>query len=88
MMQHHNEVCDTIYDLAAIAWGQTTKEPAIGESLENSSGVLLRTDIGVRGVWQTQATALFDVHVIDTDAKFYVDCTRKSVLEKAEKENE
>ena len=87
-MQRHNEVRDTIYDLAAMAWGQTTKEPVIGESLENSSGALLRADIGVRGVWQTQATALFDVHVIDTDAKFYVDRTRQSVLEKAEKEKE
>ena len=53
---------------------------------EDSSGALLRADIGVRGAWQTKATALFDVRVIDTDAKSYVDCTTQSVLEKAEKE--
>ena len=40
----------------------------------------------MRGVWQTQATALFDVRVIDTDAKSYVNCTPQSILEKAEKE--
>ena len=82
MVQRHNEVRDTVYDLAATAWGQTTKEPVIGESLENSSGVSLRADLGVRGVWQTQVTALFDVRVIDTDAKSYVGCTPQSVLKK------
>ena len=45
-----------------MAWGQTTKEPLIGESLDDySSGALLKDDIGVRGVWQTQEMALFDV---------------------------
>ena len=86
MVQHHHEVHDTIYDLAAVAWGQTMKEPPIGKSLENSSGVLLRADIGVRGVWQTKTTVLFDVHVIGTNTKSYVGCTSKSVIEKAEKE--
>ena len=85
-MQHHNEVRDIIYDLAAMAWGQITKELVIEESLVNSSGVLLRADIRVRGVWQTQAMVLFDVHVIDTDAKSYLNCTPQSVLEKAKKE--
>ena len=85
-MQRRNEVRDTIYDLSAMAWGQTTKELVIGESLENSSRALLRVDIGVRGVWLTQATALFDVRAIATDSKSYVDCTPQSVLEKAEKE--
>ena len=79
-MQRHNEVGDTIYDLAAMSyhlhlaamvWGQTTKEPAvIRKANENSSGTLLRADIRERGAWQTQATPLFDIHVIDTDAKF------------------
>ena len=53
VVQRHNEVRDTIYDLAVMAWRQTTKEPVIGESNENSSGAILRADIGVRGVWQT-----------------------------------
>ena len=51
-----------ILNNAAMAWGQTTKEPLIGESLDDySSGALLKDDIRVRGVWQTQAMALFDV---------------------------
>ena len=40
VVQCHNEVQDTIYDLAAMAWGQTTKEPVVGESYENCSGAL------------------------------------------------
>ena len=28
----------------------------------------LRLDLGIRGVWQLQVEALFDVRVIDTDA--------------------
>ena len=86
VVQRHNEVRDTIYDLAVIAWHKTTKEPVIGESSENFSGALLRADIGVRGVWQTQMTALFDMRVIDTDAKSYIAHTPQSVLENAKKE--
>ena len=85
-MQHHKEVWDTIYDLAVMAWHQTTKETVIGESNENSSGALLRGHIGVRGVWQTQMTLLFGVRVIDTGTESYVVCAPQSVLENAEKE--
>ena len=46
---------------------------------------ILRADVGVRGVQQTQATVLFDVPVVDTDAKSCVVCTSQSVLENAER---
>ena len=74
------------YDLAAMVRGQTTKEPVIREPNENSSGTLLMADIGVRGAWHTQARALFDIRVIDTDTKSYVSSTPQAVLKKAEKE--
>ena len=41
-------------------------ESIIRPSHENPSEALLKADIGVRGVWQTQTMAVFDVRVIDT----------------------
>ena len=41
----------------------------------------LRLDLGVRGVWQPQAEALFDFKVIDTDARSYSSRSPESVLE-------
>ena len=38
----------------------------------------------LRGIWQRQTLALFDVRVIDTDAKSYVSHTFESVLSQAE----
>ena len=29
-------------------------------------------DLGARGVWRPQAMALFDIYVVDTDAKLYL----------------
>ena len=31
----------------------------------------LRLDLGIRGVWQCQVEALFDIRVIDTDTPSY-----------------
>ena len=43
-------------------------------------------DLGVRGVWQPQTEALFDVRVVDTDAQSYAHRTVSAVLSTAEKE--
>ena len=40
----------------------------IKEACEVTDEPSLVTDLGVRGVWQPQTQALFDVRVIDTDA--------------------
>ena len=40
----------------------------------------------MRGVWQLQADALFDIHVIDTDAQSHAHCSVNAVLAMAEKE--
>jgi len=42
-------------------------------------------DLGVRGVWQPQTEALFDVHVVDIDAQLYVHRTVNAVFSTAEK---
>jgi hypothetical protein len=81
----HNEIRDTISSLASMIWGQVTKEPVISDSSTPNSDSLI-ADIAIRGVWQRQTTALFDVRVIDTDAKSYLHQSPQSVLATAEKE--
>ena len=48
-------------------WPQVIKEPIANEATATSSDPGLRLDLGIRGVWQPQVEALFDVRVIDTD---------------------
>ena len=43
-------------------------------------------DLGVRGVWAAQTEALFDIRVMDTDARSYTSRTVDSVLLSAENE--
>ena len=83
--QRHNEIRDTICSLASMVWGQVTLEPVVCDSLESSNGSLV-ADIAIRGVWQRQATALFDVRVIDTDAKSYLHRPPQSIIVTAERE--
>eukprot|EP00731_Ephydatia_muelleri_P003101 Em0001g3101a len=64
----HNEIRDCIGDLASQVWPQVIKEPIVNEATATSSDPGLRLDLGIRGVWQPQVEALFDVRVIDTDA--------------------
>ena len=85
MGQRHNEIRDTVCSLASLVWGQIVKEPIVCDPLDSSSETLY-ADIGIRGVWQRQATALFDVRVLDTDAKSYLRYSPKSVLANAEKD--
>ena len=46
----------------------------------------LIADLRVRGVWQSQAYVLFDVHVVDTDAPSYRSRSPQAVLCSAEAE--
>ena len=83
--QRHNEVRDVICDLASLVWGQVIREPVVRDSIDSSNSALV-ADIGIRGVWQRQAMALFDVRVLDTDAKSYLCHSPQSVLATAERE--
>ena len=47
--------------------GQVVSEPVVKDASENSDALI--ADLGVRGVWQPQTMALFDINVIDTDAR-------------------
>ena len=83
IIQHHSEICDTIGDLAALVWGWVLSEPVKDASKDNDA---LIADLGVRGVWQSQSMALFDIRVVDTDALSYLSHSPTAVLALAEAE--
>jgi hypothetical protein len=72
--------------LSSLVWSQVAREPIICESNDSSNNEALLADIGIRGVWQPQGLAFFDVRVLDTDAKSYLSHTPSSVIASAEKE--
>ena len=82
--QRHNEIRDTLGDLAALGFKEVLREPVVREADDTNGKTALFADFGVRGIWQRQTLALFDVRVIDTDAKSYVSRTFESVLSQAE----
>jgi len=62
--QRHNEVRDAIGDLATLAWGKVQREPVVCDATSDSSvSETLVADLRVRGVWQHQADAIFDVRI-------------------------
>ena len=67
--QHHNEVQGAIGDLSSLVWKQVQKEPVVCEStIDDSTSENLIADLRVRGIWEPQVDAIFDVYVFDTDA--------------------
>jgi len=82
--QRHNEVRDLLHDLSTIVWHQVIKEPIIQESSPNQEALI--GDLSARGVWQPQATAVFDIRDIDSDAPSYLSRPVESVLKSAERE--
>ncbi|KAI5735626.1 hypothetical protein M8J77_020728 [Diaphorina citri] len=73
--RRHNQVRDLMGELSQKAWGHVVVEPIITEEAPG-----LRGDLAVRGVWEAQREALFDIRVVDTDAPSYVSRTAMSVL--------
>ena len=66
VVRRHNEIRDALGDLASLAYKDVIREPVVRDGDADSPGLI--ADLGVRGVWQPQGEALFDVHVVDTDA--------------------
>ena len=58
-------------------WPQVTKEPIVNKATATSSDPGLRLDLGIRGVWQPQVEALFDVRVIDLEDRAVAMCLMK-----------
>ena len=84
--RRHNEVRDTLGDLSSIVYNDIIREPVIQEACEVAGEPSLIADLGVRGVWQPQVQALFDVRVIDTDVPSHVQRSVAAVLASAETE--
>eukprot|EP00731_Ephydatia_muelleri_P009434 Em0005g20a len=82
----HNEIRDCIGDLASQVWPQVIKECIVNEATATSSDPGLRLDLGIRGVWQPQVEALFDVRVIDTDAPSHCHRAPNAILESSSQE--
>ena len=86
IIQRHNEVRDAFGDLSALVWKQVRHEPVVKEADNGIGPQALIADLAVRGVWMPQVEALFDIRVIDTNAKSYSSLTPGAVLARAEKE--
>lgn len=78
----YNETRDLLHDMSTLAWSQVGKEPVIRESCDNVKALI--GDISAHGVWQPQATIVFDVRVVNTDALSYSHLSLKAVLKLAE----
>ena len=86
--RRHNEVHDAICDLAFLVWGQVQREPIVCEvTVDGTCGEALIVDLWIRGVWQPQVDAVFDVCVVDIDAPSYRSRSPETVLCSAEVEN-
>ena len=81
IIKRHNEIRDCLGDMAAMVWPQVIKEPVVKEGNPALDDSGLRLDLGIRGVWQPQVEALFDIRVIDTDAPSYRRRSPVSVLD-------
>ena len=57
----HNEIHDTFGDLSSFAWSQIKKELVVKEVNTHDKIPALIVDLSVRGVWQPQVEALFDI---------------------------
>ena len=67
VIQRHNEVRDVLGDLASLVYKDVIREPIVQEANDACGISSLVADLSVRGVWQSQTVALFDIRVIDTD---------------------
>ena len=79
VVQRHNKIRDAIGDLAVLAWGQVRHDTVVIEAGDQHSETLIG-HLCVRRVWLPQAEALFDIHVVDTDAQSYLHHTPSRVL--------
>ena len=67
--------------MAAMVWPQVIREPVVREGDPASDDPGLCLDLEIRGVWQPQVEALFDIRVTDTDAPSYRQRSPVSILD-------
>lgn len=88
IIQRHNEIKDSLGDIyiCALTFPEVVKEPVVREADESTGVSALVADLGIRGVWQPQTTALVDIRVVDTDAPSYGNRPVINILHSAEEE--
>ena len=80
MTARHNEARYLNCDLCALAGlAQVTSEPILQESM-NDDTKGLRADWSVRGLWEHQRDALFDICIRNADAKSLQNKSLKSIF--------
>ena len=84
--QKHNEVRDAFGDLASLAWNQFVKKPVVREATRSPVTPALVAYLSVRGVWTPQSEALFDIRIVDTDARSYCSRPPMDILSAVEEE--
>ena len=77
---------DSLGDLMAMGFNSVIKEPIVREGDVSGERPGLVADLAVRGLWQPQTSALFDVRVVDTDAQSYSGRPVQQVIRSAEEE--
>ena len=79
VIRRHDEVRDVLGDLCAQAWGNTAvkREVVLREGV-NDRDPGVRTDLLVRGVWEPQVLASFDLCIINADAPCYRNANRST----------
>ena len=65
---------------------EVIREPIVQEANDACGIPSLVADLSIRGVWQSQTVALFDIRVIDTDAPLYLHRDVASILSSVEEE--
>ena len=65
----YNGARDGFGDLASSVCPPIVKEPVVCNGYGGADTLI--ADLCVRGVWESQTEALFDIIVVDTDAHFY-----------------
>ncbi len=68
----------------AMGFTSVIKELIVREGDLNGERPGLVADLAVRGLWQPQTSALFDVRVVDTDAQSYSGRPVQQVIQSAE----
>ena len=87
MIQCHNEIRDAIGDLASLVYKEVIREPVVQEANDACGVPSLIADLSIRGVWQPQMVALFDIRVVDTDTPSYSHRDVAAILSSAEEDN-
>jgi len=54
-------VCDAVGDIAALAWKHVHCKPVVCEASSEHDALI--ADLGIQGVWQSQAEALFNIQI-------------------------